>query len=105
MVDDESFDLILNEAPYNIKKSDLSIDEEITTSEGKIHRLYSDGRREVIFQNGVRRELWDDGYSLVYFTNGDIKQTYPATHTRRASRIVYFYSEAKTTQSTFPNGL
>ena len=52
----------------------------------------------------MRRELWDDGYSLVYFTNGDIKQTFPPTH-RRGQRLVYFYADARTTQTTYPNGL
>ena len=57
-----------------------------------MHRLYSDGRKEVVFHNGVRREQWGDGYSIVYFTNGDIKQTYPQGH--RKQRVVYFYKEA-----------
>ena len=57
-----------------------------------MHRLYSDGRKEVVFHNGVRREQWGDGYSVVYFTNGDIKQTYPQGH--RKQRVVYYYKEA-----------
>lgn len=47
--------------------------EEFARDDGKISRLFSDGRREVTFPNGVRREQWPDGYSLVLFTNGDIK--------------------------------
>ena len=78
---DEGFDIKLNEAPYyKTAAANVTLVEQTTSNEGKLHRLYSDGRREVVFQNGVKREIWDDGYSLVYFTNGDIKQTYPATH-------------------------
>ncbi len=68
-----------------------------------MHRLFADGKKEVVFHNGVRREQWPDGYSVVYFTNGDIKQTFPPGHKKQ--RVVYFYSEAKTTQTTYPNGL
>jgi len=35
----------------------------------------------------------------VYFNNNDIKQTYPD------QKIVYYFAEAKTTQTTFPDGL
>ena len=35
----------------------------------------------------------------MYFVNGDIKQTYPD------QKIVYFFSEAQTTQTTLPEGL
>jgi hypothetical protein len=45
----------------------------------------------VIFANKVRRETYADGYQIVYFVNGDIKQTFPD------GKIVYFFSEAQTT--------
>lgn len=103
--EEETFDLRLDDPPYlSLEKAKVTLAEEVVTTEGKIHRRYSDGRREILFPNGVRRELWDDGYSLVYFTNGDLKQTYPPTH-RKGQRLVYFYAEAKTTQTTYPNGL
>ena len=39
------------------------------------------------------------GYTIVYFNNNDIKQTYPD------QKIVYYFAEAKTTQTTYPDGL
>ncbi|TNV73675.1 hypothetical protein FGO68_gene11096 [Halteria grandinella] len=66
--------------------------------DGKVTRVYADQRREVIFPNGVRRETWGDGYSVVYFTNGDIKQSFP-------TRTLYHFSAQETTQTTYPNGL
>lgn len=45
----------------------------------------------MIFANKVRRESFQDGYTIVYFNNGDMKQTYPD------QRIVYHFSEAQTT--------
>ena len=101
---ESEYDLRLAQ-PYHNESSEAysKVVEEVHQTGGKVHRLYADGRREVVFQNGVRRELWPDGYSVVHFTNGDIKQSFPASHKRQ--RIVYFYSEARTTQTTYPNGL
>jgi centromere protein J len=31
------------------------------------------GKKEVIFANKVRRETFPDGYTVVYFTNEDVK--------------------------------
>lgn len=55
------------------------------------------GKKEVIFANKVRRETFSDGYTIVHFNNGDIKQTFPD------QKIVYYFSEAQTIQSTFPD--
>jgi centromere protein J len=32
-----------------------------------------DGKKEVIFNNGVRREIFPDNYTIVHFANNDIK--------------------------------
>jgi centromere protein J len=77
----------------------IKLAEEVIGHDGKIQRIYENGKKEVVFTNGVKREVWPDGYSIVYFNNNDIKQTYPD------GKIAYYFSEAKTTQTTFPNGL
>ena len=80
--EEETFELRLDEHPYRVDRAVAKVVEEQTTAEGKVHKRYSDGRREIIFQNGVRREIWEDGYSVVYFSNGDLKQTFPASNRR-----------------------
>ena len=55
----------------------IKLVEEITGHDGKIQRFFDNGKKEVIFTNGVKREIWPDGYSVVYFNNNDIKQTFP----------------------------
>ena len=57
------------------------------------------GKKEVVYNNGIKKEIYPDGYSIVYFNNKDVKQCFPD------GRIVYHFSEAKTTQTTFPDGL
>lgn len=46
----------------------------------------------------MKRESFPDGYTIVHFTNNDIKQTLPN------GTIIYFFADANTTQTTLPNG-
>eukprot|EP00826_Nyctotherus_ovalis_P058111 TRINITY_DN7967_c0_g5_i2.p1 TRINITY_DN7967_c0_g5~~TRINITY_DN7967_c0_g5_i2.p1 ORF type:complete len:780 (+),score=221.91 TRINITY_DN7967_c0_g5_i2:60-2399(+) len=70
-----------------------------STQDGKATRIFSNGKVEVTFTNGVKKESFPDGYTVVYFNNKDIKQTYPN------GRVVYYFAEARTTQTTFGNGV
>jgi len=40
----------------------------------------------------VKKEIWPDGYMIVYFNNKDIKQTFP-----NETKVVYYFAEADTT--------
>ncbi|OMJ86408.1 hypothetical protein SteCoe_12064 [Stentor coeruleus] len=57
------------------------------------------GKKEENFSNGIKKETYPDGYSIVYFKNKDVKQNFPD------GRTVYYYAEANTSQTTFPDGL
>ena len=91
----ESYDFIIpkkyTEGNYKLLKS--------LTSDGKIINLYTNNKREIIFESGIRKEIFDDGYHIVYFINGDLKQTFPD------GKTVYFFNEAKTTQTSYNDGL
>ena len=36
--------------------------------------MFENGKKEVVFHNGVKRENFPDGYFMIHFTNNDIKQ-------------------------------
>jgi len=36
--------------------------------------IYSDGAKEMIYDNGTVKDSQENGYNVVYFKNGDIKQ-------------------------------
>ena len=61
--------------------------------------VYSDGTKEMIYDNGTVKESSDRGYSIVYFKNGDIKQTLTD------KTILYFFSEKDVDQITLPNSV
>jgi hypothetical protein len=37
-------------------------------------KLYSDRTKELVYDNGTRKVSCENGFSIVYFKNGDIKQ-------------------------------
>ncbi|TSM60527.1 Centromere protein J [Bagarius yarrelli] len=66
----------------------------------EIEKVSSDGERITIFPNGTRKQVSADGLSVtITFFNGDIKQMLPD------QRVIYYYAEAQTTHTTYPDGL
>ena len=76
---------------YKLIKSLKTDDKEIN--------LYTNGKKEIIFKSGVRKELYQDGHQIIYFVNGDRKQIYPD------GKTYYFFNDSKTVQITLNNGL
>ncbi|XP_077996456.1 centrosomal P4.1-associated protein-like [Glandiceps talaboti] len=74
--------------------------EEVVHPDGKVECIYNSGRRVITFTNGTRKEISPDGQTIIVsFFNGDIKQIMPD------QRVIYYYAEAKTTHTTYPDGL
>eukprot|EP01006_Ploeotia_vitrea_P049822 TRINITY_DN67381_c10_g1_i1.p1 TRINITY_DN67381_c10_g1~~TRINITY_DN67381_c10_g1_i1.p1 ORF type:complete len:498 (+),score=116.11 TRINITY_DN67381_c10_g1_i1:127-1494(+) len=67
--------------------------------DGKIERLYSSGKREILYTNGTVKKYLRSGHVVLHFSNGDVKKTFPS------SKIIYYYALAQTTHITYPNGL
>ena len=71
------------------------------STDGKIINIYENNKKEIIFQSGVRKEIYSDGYQLIHFPNGDMKQKFVGD----AEKVMYFYSETNTVQTSFKNGI
>lgn len=72
---------------------------EIQHERGKIERRYPDGKRTILYVNGTEKDIYLDGRTVIRFDNGDIKKTFPQT-----GLVVYYYAQAQTTHTTYPNG-
>ena len=94
----EGYDFVIPEK-YKSKNDGKIINS--IKSDGKIINIYNDNKKEIIFQSGVRKEVFSDGYQLINFPNGDIKQKFPG----KEGKIMYFYKETNTVETTFKNGL
>ena len=70
-------------------------------SDGKKINIYENNKKEIIFQSGVRKEIFPDGYQLIHFPNGDMKQKYIG----KEEKIIYFYNETNTVQTTLKTGI
>ena len=66
--------------------------------DGKIIRLFDSGKKEILFTNGTKKEIFPDGYTLVNYQNGDIKQIIPNY------KETYFYNKEKILQVKFSDG-
>ncbi|KAF6117918.1 centromere protein J [Phyllostomus discolor] len=96
----ESVDLPDPEYKEDEKEDKEEIQGEISHPDGKIEKVYEDGRRVVLFPNGTQKEVSADGKSItVTFFNGDVKQVMPD------ERVIYYYASAQTTHTTYPEGL
>ena len=84
--------------PEKYKKQNYKLTKTLKAGD-KIINLYNDNKKEIIFPSGVRKEIFEDGFQIIYFVNGDIKQNYPN------GKSVYYFSQAKTVQTTFKNGI
>lgn len=93
----DNYDLILP-PQYEINSNTKIISEE-KLSDGKIIKTYQNNAKEIIFSSGVRKQIFKDGYQIIFFTNKDIKQIFPN------QKSVYYFYDAKTTQTTYPDGL
>jgi len=92
--------------PYQLSYPAKYHGESIKSKVQKIETL-SDGRQVTHYQNmtelvmpdgSSRREQHSDGYTCVYFANGDVRQVYPeGTDLVEQRSSVYFYKEASIT--------
>ena len=73
---------------YNLIKSE-------NTKDGKTLNYYDNNKKEIIFKNGVKKEIYDDEYQIIYFKNGDIKQIFP-----KENKQIYFFKEKNIVQTT-----
>jgi centromere protein J len=58
---------------HSTSQQNTTVKDQIVGNDGKIQRTYLSGKKEVIFSNGVKRETFPDGYTIVYFNNSDVK--------------------------------
>lgn len=72
--EEEDYEMKFPSMYHNQQDPDnTTVQEQIVGNDGKVQRTFLNGKKEVIFSNGVRRETHPDGYTIVYFNNNDIK--------------------------------
>ncbi|XP_010608862.1 centromere protein J isoform X3 [Fukomys damarensis] len=69
-------------------------------TDSKVELTLSDGRMIVTFPNGTRKETsTDKKTTIIKFYNGDVKKIKPD------QRVIYYFSDAQTTYTTYPDGV
>ena len=70
-----------------------------TNNNTRPEECFPDGRKIIKYRNGTTKEVFPNGSSIVRFANGDRKHS-----DNNTGLIVYFYAEAQTKHTTFPDG-
>jgi len=80
-------------------------------TKGTTEKVYGDGRTEICYANGNRKEVSADGKTTrVLYYNGDVKECIAAAAAADANAgnqhqlVKYFYSQTKTWHLTYPDG-
>ena len=81
------------ERKYNLKDMIISKRE---NKDDKIILYYNNNAKEIIYNSGVRQQIFPDGFKIIYFINNDIKQIFPS------GKYVYFFFDTKITMTYFP---
>ncbi|KAM6407375.1 uncharacterized protein J5M81_003592 [Pluvialis apricaria] len=82
------------------RKSEEKVQEKIEHQDGKVEEVLTDGRRIITFRNGTKKEISaDKRMTTISFFNGDVKKIMPD------QRVVYYYADAQTTHTAYPDGL
>jgi hypothetical protein len=61
--------------------------------------LYRSGKRETHYSNGTRKVVLRSGHVVLYFTNGDVKRSFPS------GKSTYWYAVAQTLHTQMPDGV
>ena len=86
----------INNTTVNNKNDNTNIN---NNSNNRPEENFPDGRKIIKYRNGTTKEVFPNGSSIVRFANGDRKHSDSNT-----GLIVYFYAEAQTKHTTFPDG-
>ncbi|XP_042652057.1 uncharacterized protein LOC116962626 [Tyto alba] len=82
------------------RKSEEEVQEKIQYRDGKVEEVLTDGRRIITFRNGTKKEISaDKRMTTISFFNGDVKKIMPD------QRVIYYYADAQTTHTAYPDGL
>ncbi|XP_033916656.1 centromere protein J-like [Melopsittacus undulatus] len=80
--------------------SEEEVQEKIEYRDGKVEEVLTDGRRIITFRNGTKKEISaDKRMTTISFFNGDVKKIMPD------QRVIYYYADAQTTHTAYPDGL
>lgn len=98
-VSDKMVPTDLKSESFPVKESD-DVQGEVSYPDGKVERILKNGCHVILFPNGTRKEVSADGKSTtVTFFNGDVKQV------MADQRVIYYYADAQTTHTTYPDGI
>ena len=87
-----NFDIVFEEK-YNLKDINILKKEQ---KNDRVIIFYDNNAKEIIYNSGVRQQIFPDDFKIIFFSNKDIKQIFPS------GKYVYFFSQSKVTMTYLP---
>lgn len=82
------------------RKSDKLQDDRLLVNGNLLDsELNSELKQEIIYANGAKSEKYPNGYTVMHYSNKDIKQVYPD------GKQVYFFANEQTAKTIYPDGV
>ena len=70
------FQIVFPPKYHNNSVQNLKLVKQDITEDGKIIKTFENGRLEIFFPSGLRKEIFPDGYQVTYFVNKHIMSSY-----------------------------
>ena len=86
------------EFPQKYFENNFTKIKQLFEDNGKVIKIFEGGNKEIIFPNKTRKRIYPDGYILVTYGNGDIKEIIPNY------KEVYFFKKENAMQIKFDDG-
>ena len=74
MDDDGIYEIYFDDKYHKEKTCTQKVINKVNLADGKFINFYENEKKEIVYPNGSRKEIYNDGYNIVYFINKDIKQ-------------------------------
>ena len=87
-----NFDIVFEEK-YDLKDINILKKEQ---KNDRVIIFYDNNAKEIIYNSGVRQQIFPDDFKIIFFSNKDIKQIFPS------GKYVYFFSQSKVTMTYLP---
>lgn len=72
--DDGNYDIYFDNKYHKEKTCNQKVLNRISLGADKFINFYENEKKEIIYPDGSKKEIYNDGYSIVYFANKDVKQ-------------------------------
>lgn len=93
-----NYDFIIPEKYIEIDKEDCKL-LKLLNINGNHIAIYSNNKREITYQDGMRQVIYDDNHQIYYYKNGNMKQVF------NNGKILFYDKKEQKFETLYENGI